>query len=139
MKKKGELNKEKQLIPVLIQLIFWLHLPIVVLWFGLFLMPSSLWPGRITFHFWFIISIITVQFFWGLVYFPITRKIDIICPLTTLMQSLRGFPFRSRENYGHSFIAELLGKLRLKVSYRWVNGLLIVTLILIVVEYVWWK
>ncbi len=132
--------KKKELIQplwtrILIRFIFWLHLPIVSLWFGLFLVPTSLWPGRIIFHFWFMMIIMFLQFLWGLVYFPITRKIDIICPLTTLMQSLRGFPLRSKQNYGHSFIAELLQKLKMRVSYRWVNGLLVVTLILVAVQY----
>ncbi len=137
MKRKEGSKKKGLLVRLLIHLIFWLHLPIVILWFGLFLVPTSIWSGRITFHFWFMVIITLIQFLWGLVYFPVTRKIDIICPLTTLMQSLRGFPFRSKKNYGHSFIAELLEKLKLKVSYRWVNALLLVTLVLVVVEYVW--
>jgi hypothetical protein len=118
------------------EITFWLHQPIIILWFGLFLVPKSIWPGRITFHFWFIFSIMVIQLIWSLLVY---RKFDIICPLTTLMQWLRGYPLRNKKNYDHSFIAESLDKLRIKVHYRGVNIALIVTLILVVVQFVWFR
>ncbi|MEK6951327.1 MAG: hypothetical protein AABX13_06415 [Nanoarchaeota archaeon] len=121
----------------LIHLIFWLHLPIVLLWFGLFLLPPSVWPGVVSFHFWYIASIMALQFLWGLVFLKWTHQLDIICPLTTLLQWLRGYPLPSRKNYGHSYIAELLGMLGWRVHYGWVNTILLITLGLIVVRYFW--
>lgn len=122
---------------VFIELVFWLHLPIVVLWFGLFAVPTSLWHERVLFHFWYIVGIMGLQFFWGLMLFRYTHKIDIICPITSLMQWLRGYPLSSRKNYGHSFIAELFERLKIKVSYVFVNYLLLVTLIIVTVQYFW--
>lgn len=123
----------------LAEIVFWLHLPIVIIWFGLFLIPKSIWPGRITFHFLFIVIIVIIQFLWGLVYFPVTKKIDIICPLTTLMQWLRGFSVKSKKNYRHSFVAEILNKYNIKINYKSVNIVLLITLILIFIQYIWFN
>ena len=118
---------------------FWLHLPIVILMFGLFAVPLSVWPGRVTFHFWYFVLVILIQFIWGLWYYPITKRIDIICPLTTLMQWLRGEPLKSKKNYRHSFIAELVRKLRLRISYGWVNVVLLVCLVIVTVQFIWFN
>ncbi len=118
-----------------INILFWLHLPIVLIWFGLFLVPLSVWPGRITFHFYYIVWIMSVQFLWGLY----LHRVDIICPMTTAMQSLRGYSLKDKENHGHSFIAELFEKIGLNLSYKVVNYLLFVTLIIVTIEYVWFK
>lgn len=122
----------------LIQVVFWLHLPIVLVWFGLFLVPQAVWPGVVSFHFWYILSIMVGQFLWGLVFFKWRHKLDIICPLTTLLQWLRGYPLSSRKNYGHSYIAELLGRLGMRAQYGRVNTVLLITLGLIVVRYFWY-
>ena len=121
------------------EIIFWLHLPIVLVWFGLFLVPELLWPAKITFHFWYIVSIIILQFLWGLILFPYTKKIDMICPLTTLMQRLRGIPVQDKRNYGHSFIAEFLARYNIKSSYKKVNIVLLITLVIIVIQFFWFN
>ena len=110
------------------ELVFWLHFPIIVLWFGLFLIPTYFWPGRVVFHFWFIFSIMFIQLIWGLF---LRRKFDIICPLTTLMQYLRGYSIKEKKNYGYSYIAELLERLGMKISYKFVNFILLITLFLV--------
>ena len=115
-----------------IEIIFWLHLPIVIVWFGLFFIPKSIWLGKVTFHFWYIFSIMLIQFIWSLAVF---RKFDLICPLTTCMQYLRGFSLQDEKNYGHGYIAELLLRLRVKVSFKFVSVLLIFTLIVVAVQY----
>ena len=135
--KKGYFDKNnRNKKNVIAKIIFWLHQPIIILWFGLFLVPKSFWPGKVTFHFWFIIGIMVIQLIWALLIF---RKFDIICPLTTYMQWLRGYPLKNRKNYDHSFIAETLDKLKVKINYRGVNIVLIVTLILVIVQFVWFK
>ncbi len=121
---------------ILIQIIFWLHLPIVILLFSLFFVPTSIWPKRVIFHFWYMISITTIQFLWSTIIF---KKFDIICPLTTIMQSLRGYKLKDKKNYGHSFIAEFLRKLKINVSYKTINIILIITLIIISAQYAWLK
>ena len=115
-----------------IEIIFWLHLPLVIVWFGLFFIPKSIWLGKVAFHFWYIFSIMLIQFIWSLVVF---RKFDLICPLTTWMQYLRGFSLQDKNNYGHGYIAELLLRLRVKVSFKFVSVLLIFTLIVVAVQY----
>ncbi len=120
---------------VLIWLVFWLHLPIVVVWFGLFLLPQTVWSGVVAFHFWYIVTILVVQLLWGLTFYSIIHKVDIICPITTLMQWMRGYPRTSSKNYGHSFIAEFCTMLGFQVHYGGVNVALLITLGLIVVRY----
>lgn len=137
MKKNQMSAIKKTKKSLLISLIFWLHLPLVVILFGIFFIPLSLWPGRIEFHFWFISTLLFLQLLWGVVLYPKTGKIDFICPLTTVMQSLRGFPIESKENYNHSFIAELLGKLRINISFFWVDVLLLIIFIIVSFQYFW--
>lgn len=122
---------------IFIRLLYWAHLAVIIIWFGLFLVPSCLWAGKIIFHFWFIMIITGIQFLWGLFMLPYTKKIDIICPLTTLMQKLRGFPVRSRENLSHSYIAEVLRKFKIKLSYKAVNIILIATIIIVSIQYIY--
>lgn len=121
---------------LLATILFWLHLPIVVLWFGLFLVPKSIWAVKVSFHFWFIAGIMFIQLLWGIY---LTKKIDIICPLTTWMQYLRGYPRDSKKNYQHSYISELLQKLRIPVYYKGINILLLITLVLVTVQYIWFR
>lgn len=119
----------------LINLVFWSHLPVVILWFGLFLIPTSIWAGRITFHFWFIVVIFGMQIIEGALYFPITKKMSLICPQTTLMQWLRGYPLKSKKNYDHSFISEYLKKFNLRFSHKAVNMINILAVIIISIQY----
>jgi hypothetical protein len=51
------------------------------------------------------------------------------------MQSLRGYKLNEKENYGHSFIAEFLKKLRIHLSYKTVNIILMITLLIITGQY----
>jgi hypothetical protein len=118
------------------ELVFWLHLPIVITWFGLFAVPRSIWSGRITFHFWFIVILLLVQFIWG---FILRRKMDMICPLTTLMQYWRGYSCKNKKNYGHSFIAELSNKIKIKIHYKGVNIVLLITLVIVFIQYFFFR
>ncbi len=118
-----------------VKIIFWFHLPIVLIWFGLFAVPLSLWPSRITFHFFYIVGIMSVQLLWALY----LHKVDIICPMTSWMQWLRGYQLNEKENYGHSFIAELFEILGIKLSYKIVNYLLFVTLIVVTIQFIWFN
>lgn len=129
MKKSSKKN-------ILIESVFWLHCPLVLFWFGAFLIPLSLWPNRIIFHFWFITIFLIIQLLWGIILYPKTKKIDFICPLTTLMQLLKGYPIKSKNNYNHSFIAELLKKFDIKINFSWVNIILIITFIIALIQYI---
>ena len=118
------------------ELVFWLHFPIVVLWFGLFAVPKSIWPGRVTFHFWFIVILLIMQLIWGSI---LRQKFDIICPLTTLMQYWRGYSYKNEKNYSHSFIAELSNKIKIKIHYKGVNVVLLITLIIVFIQYFFFR
>lgn len=118
------------------ELLFWLHLPIVLALFGFFFIPPSLWPGRITFHFWYFAGVTVVQLLWGIILFPYTKRVTLICPLTTALQSQRGFPLGDPRNYNHSFIAELVARLHLKVSFQAVNVLLLILLVIVTIQYI---
>jgi len=115
------------------EIVFWIHLPIVAAWFGLFIVPTSIWPGRVTFHFWYIVILLIVQFLWSAIVF---KKKDIICPLTTWLQWLRGYDLTDEKNFSHSFIAELFKRLKVKISFKAVNYLLLGTLILATILYI---
>ena len=119
----------------LIDILFWLHCPLVIIWFGLFFIPGSLWQNKIVFHFWFISIFLLGQLAWGGILYPKINKIMLICPLTTLMQYFRGYPIKDKRNYNHSFIAELLNRLNINVSFHWVSILLIITLIIVSIQY----
>jgi hypothetical protein len=121
------------------EIVFWLHLPIVIIWFGTFFIPLSLWPKRIIFHFWYILIFLLLQLLWGIILYPKTKKGDFICPLTTLLQYLRGYPIESKKNYNHSFIAELLERFHIKISFQWVNIMLWITLTIVTIQYLWFR
>lgn len=94
----------------LADILFWIHFIIGTIWLGLFLVPSSLWQDKITFHFYLTIIIVAHQFLWGLLLMPWTRKFRMVCILTTPMQILRGEKISDPKNYNHSFFKELVGK-----------------------------
>lgn len=127
------MNKLKKLFT---QIVFWSHFPIIILWFGLFLVPSSIWTERVIFHFWYLVIIIIIQLIWSILIF---KKLDLICPQTTLMQYLRGYKLNNKKNYRHSFIAEFLKKLKINISYKSVNIILLITLIIVTVQYFWFR
>ena len=119
-----------------IELLFWLHIPILLIWFALFFIPTSLWSSKVSFHFWYIVCIVGVQLLWALL---IWRKADIICPITTLMQHLRGHHIKSKENYDHSFTSEFLNRMRLNINHSIVKILILISLFIVILQYSWIK
>ena len=119
----------------LISSVYWIHLPFILIWIGLFFVPSSIWSHKVTFHFWYVISLTAIQFLWSLCIFHYTKQIGIICPLTGLMQYLRGYPFSSPKNYLHTYISEVSNKLKIKINDKAVNILSLVTLGIITLQY----
>lgn len=103
---------------ILADLLFWLHFIIGTVWLGLFLVPSSIWSDKITFHFYLTLLIVGHQFFWGLMIMPWTRKFRMVCILTTPMQLLRGQKISDPKNYDHSFFKELAGRNGIKIPHK---------------------
>ncbi|MBI3089010.1 MAG: hypothetical protein HYY99_02015, partial [Candidatus Colwellbacteria bacterium] len=98
--------------------LFTLHFLIVVVWIGLFFVPLNWWPDKILFHFYLTIIIIGHQIIWGLLIYPLTKELRMVCILTTFMQLLRGERIASRSNYQHAFIAEVLQRAGIKDANR---------------------
>jgi hypothetical protein len=101
----------------LANVIYWIHVAIGTVWFGLFLVPTSLWHDKITFHFYLTLVIVFHQFIWGLMIMPWTKKFRMVCILTTPMQLLRGQKISDSKNYDHSFFKEFFGKNGLAVPH----------------------
>lgn len=101
----------------LADILFWTHVVIVAFWFGLFLVPSSVWHDKITFHFYLTVVIVVHQYLWGLAIMPWTHKFRMVCILTTPMQLLRDQKISDPKNYNHSFFKELVGKGGIKIPH----------------------
>ena len=97
------------------EIIFWLHIVIILVWLILFAIPTSLWPDRITFHFYYSIVIVAHQFIWGAIIMPWTKKYRMACLLTTIMQVLRRIKVSDPRNYEHSFVRELFARAGIKI------------------------
>lgn len=119
----------------LANLLFWIHFVIGSIWLGLFLVPSSVWHDKITFHFYLTIAIVSHQFLWGLLIMPWTRKFRMVCILTTPMQLLRGEKISDPKNYEHSFFKELVGKNGLKVPHAFSTALTFSALGLVIYQF----
>lgn len=132
----GILTIEMNIRYVLGEVIFWLHLPIVLLWLGLFFVPERLVPGKTVFHFWFIIGVFSAQVLWGLVMLSIRKRFGAgVCPLTTLNQWVRGFSITDERNYDHTFIQEFLERVHIRLAPLVTYSILFGTLALITIQY----
>ena len=117
------------------EVVFWMHFVLVATWFGLFLVPTSLWSGKISFHFYFIAIATALQFLWGFVLMPVIKNYRMVCPLTTLMQLLRGYPVSDERNNNHSCIKEFFDRLGVKVPKKAVTISTFVSLGAVTVQY----
>lgn len=115
-----------------IRILFFAHLLIVIVRLGLFFVPTKLRPWRISFHFRYITIILLSQFLWSLL---LTKKAGMICPVTTLMQYMRWYDVKDKNNYNHSFIAELLGILKIQLNFQTINILLLATFVAVAIQY----
>ncbi|MDP3900916.1 MAG: hypothetical protein Q8Q38_01045 [bacterium] len=121
------------------EVIFWSHVAIVGFWYALFLVPSSWWPGKIEFHFFFTIAIVAHQFLWGLVIMPWTKRYRMVCILTTPMQFLRGQSISDSKNYDHSWTAELIGRSGVTVPHWFATLLTFGILTAVTIQYFFFR
>lgn len=120
----------------LVTAIYWFHLPFVLIWVGLFFVPTSLWQGKVVFHFWYILFIFFVQVVWGVILSVVTKtKNFLVCPITTFMQWARGYSISDPRNIGHTYITEVSEHLRMKVSGRAVSILAVVTFCVVSMQF----
>ncbi len=116
-----------------IKVLYIIHIPITVFWFGLFLIPTYFWADRMLFQFWYAIGLVSIQYLWGILVF---RKFSSICPVTTMMQLLRGYDLNDERNYKHGFIAEFIQDLNLPLKPKHTDYLLKTTFVVIVLQYI---
>lgn len=121
------------------KLIFWLHSLFIIFWCGLFFVPISWWPGKISFHFFLSLGVVLQQFSWGFLIMPWTKKYRMVCFLTTFTQLLRGQKISDPKNYEHSFVKESLNIVGLKVSHRFATILTFTILVVTTIRYVFFQ
>lgn len=115
--------------------VYWLHFAIGGVWYGLFLVPSTLWPGRIPFHFFMTMAIVGHQFLWGAMLIPWTKRYRTVCILTTILQLLRGKDIKDPENYNHSLTVETIKKVRIKIPHAAAIFLNFLVFIVVSIQY----
>jgi len=117
------------------QVIFWIHVTFVIFWYGLFLVPESLFPGKIVFHFYLTIVTVFHQFIWGALIMPWTKKYRMVCFATTIAQLLRGQKISDPKNYDHSFNQDLLKRFGINVSHKTTTYITFTVLILVTIQF----
>ena len=121
------------------EVIFWMHVLIVGFWYALFLVPTSLWADKITFHFYFTLGVVGHQFLWGAVIIPWTRKYRMVCVLTTPMQIFRGHSIADPKNYDHSFTLEFLKRLGISVPHKASTILTFIILTVVTIQFFFFR
>ena len=102
-----EISRERM---ILSESIFWAHVLIVIPIVGLFFVPLKIMPARDIIHLSYLGFIIFTQAGWGLLLFGMTGHFMNTCPVTTFMQSIRGYKIKDVENHKHSFVAEFFSR-----------------------------
>ncbi|NQV91780.1 hypothetical protein HQ489_04875 [Candidatus Woesearchaeota archaeon] len=108
------------------------HIPITAFWFVLFVIPTSIWPERMIFQFWYALWLVGGQVSWGILIFG---KFKSICPMTTVMQLLRGYDIKDERNYDHGFIAEFFEDMGIPLSRKGTSVILNMSFLVIVLQY----
>lgn len=119
----------------LANLLFWIHFITVTIWFGLFLVPSSVWHDKIIFHFYLTILIVGHQLLWGLILMPWTHKFRMVCVLTTPMQLLRGQKISDPKNYDQTWLKEVIGKQGVKIPHTFSTIITFSAVILVTLQF----
>ena len=120
-----------------VRLLWALHLMIVVTLLGLFFVPKSLVPQINSIHLSYTLWVALSQAFWGVLMIKIKKRFTIVCPLTTMMQYLRGYSPTDARNYEHSFIVEFLDRYNSSLTHKTINIMMYVILGLVVARYLW--
>ncbi|MFH1582431.1 MAG: hypothetical protein ABIA08_01590 [bacterium] len=115
--------------------IFLFHAAFVTFWCGLFLIPESLFPDRVSFHFYLTIVVVFHQFVWGLLIMPWAKKYRMVCIFTTITQVLRGQKISDPKNYDHSFTQELFKEIGIKIPHRAATFITFSVLTLVTIQY----
>jgi len=120
---------------ILSEFFFWTHLIFLGIWFIPFFIPLTVWPERVLYHLGFMVFIWIVEIMWGIVYMYSLGYWKLVCPWTSLTQYFRGYEFKDRRNYNHSFVREFARKFNLQISIQFVNGVMLATFIIVIIQF----
>ncbi len=95
----------------------------------------QVWPERVAVHFYFIVIMVGFQVIGGLMYYPVTGSLSLVCPLTVLMQYVRGNRLDDPLCYRYSFVLEFFQRLHLSPRKKSVTVVVIFSVILVSVQY----
>lgn len=112
-----------------------LHLLIIIIWYGLFLVPQDWFPNKVSFHFYLTLTIIGHQFLWAAFLLPWTGKYRMTCILTTLTQLLKGKKISDLKNYDYSFTQEIFRKMNIPISRQTSAILTLIILTAVTLQY----
>ena len=115
--------------------LFFFHAVFVAFWYGLFFVPESIFPNRVSFQFYLTLAVIFHQFVWGFLIMPWTGKYRMVCILTTINQIIRGQKVSDPKNYDHSFPQEVFRSFGVYISHRTTTFITLFTLIVVSIEY----
>ena len=121
---------------VVSEITLWLHLLIVLILFLMFFIPTSIWPERPLVHFYVMALIILSDLIFGVIYYMYKNYFTLVCPLTLIMQRIRGYKFSDEKNYKYSFVKEVGGRLGFKVNRLFALFLLIFIFVLTLINYI---
>ena len=118
------------------EITLWLHLLIVLILFLMFFIPTSIWSERPLVHFYVMALIILSDLIFGVIYYIYKNYFTLVCPLTLIMQRIRGYKFSDEKNYKYSFVKEVGGRLGFKVNRLFALFLLIFIFVLTLINYI---
>ena len=85
-------------------IVWYFHFAVVIIAVELFFIPLSIMPNRIELHFYFLWSVIALQILFGLIYLPITKRFQFVCPLTAIEKHI--IKRRPHKHVGESCVAD---------------------------------
>ena len=121
---------------VVSEITLWLHLLIVLILFLMFFIPTSIWSERPLVHFYVMALIILSDLIFGVIYYIYKNYFTLVCPLTLIMQRIRGYKFSDEKNYKYSFVKEVGGRLGFKFNRLFALFLLIFIFVLTLINYI---
>ncbi len=119
-----------------IKILWWSHLLVVLGLYALFFIPTLIVPLIATVHLYYMLWIALTQAFWGIMMRKFRGNVALVCPMTTLMQHLRGYPPSDFRNHSHSFVVEVMEHFDIKWKFSTINYMMLVTIVLVVVRFI---
>lgn len=120
------------------EITLWAHFVLALLLFFMLFIPTSLWPERPAVHFYILVFIMLSDLIAGIFYYLYDHKkhFYLICPLTLLMQRIRGYKFLDKRNYEHSYVIEVGKRFGFKLSRVFARLFFILFFIITLLNYI---